>query len=38
MKASELLNLLKVSRLTLTKYVKQGFTDMLKLPNGKKNS
>ncbi len=29
MKASEVLNLLKLSRLTLTNYVKQGFIDML---------
>jgi len=38
MKASEGLNLLRVSRPTLANYVKQGFIDMLKLPNVKKNS
>ena len=35
MKACEVLNLLKVSRPTLTNYVKQGIIDFVKLPNGR---
>ena len=35
MKACEVLNLLRVSRLTLTNYVKQGIINTVKLPNGR---
>lgn len=35
MKACEVLNLLRVSRPTLTNYVKQGIIDAVKLPNGR---
>lgn len=35
MKACEVLNLLRVSRPTLTNYVKQGIIDVVKLPNGR---
>lgn len=35
MKACEVLNLLRVSRPTLTNYVKQGIINMIKLPNGR---
>lgn len=34
MKAKEVLNLLKVSRPTLTKYVKSGIIKVVELPNG----
>ena len=34
-KACEVLNLLRVSRPTLTNYVKQGIIDIVKLPNGR---
>ncbi len=35
MKAYEVLNLLRVSRPTLTNYVKQGIINVIKLPNGR---
>lgn len=35
MKACEVLNLLRVSRPTLTNYVKQGIINVIKLPNGR---
>ena len=35
MKACEVLNLLRVSRPTLTNYVKQGIINVVKLPNGR---
>ncbi len=35
MKACEVLNLLRISRPTLTNYIKQGVIDSVKLPNGR---